>query len=371
MKTRRRLQRIGAFALGIALGLLAAEVLVRAKNKAASGTMTGRGVWSAPLTRYDQRLGWTLIPKARLRNSSLEYDVEVAINDAGFRQAAEPDLERGSGTARITLLGDSFVFGQGVEESQRWGEGVSAATGAEVVNRAVPAYGTDQLLLLYEGLEGPSTTSDVVILAHFLEAVVRNAGARRYGRAKPWFELVGDELFLRGVPVPQAVVETPGSGGLRSGGLAIPFKPWLQRNSALYGLLRDKLRRTVHSMLGTDEREPYPEYSAHTGAWPHTRDLFERFRDAVRARGARPVVVVVPDAWYVEHPSARAPEVIVAACAKLDLEVLDLTPGLRAASFKRRLYFTRDGHWTAAGHAVAAELLVDFLGERNLLKQRE
>jgi hypothetical protein len=52
--------------------------------------------------------------------------------------------------------------------------------------------------------------------------------------------------------------------------------------------------------------------------------------------------------------------------ARIDAPFLDLVPALRAADSQDQgsLYYERDQHWTAAGHAVAAQAIAQFLRER-------
>ena len=52
--------------------------------------------------------------------------------------------------------------------------------------------------------------------------------------------------------------------------------------------------------------------------------------------------------------------------ARLDAPFLDLVPPLRAADSQDQgfLYYERDQHWTAAGHAVAAQAVATFLREQ-------
>ena len=49
--------------------------------------------------------------------------------------------------------------------------------------------------------------------------------------------------------------------------------------------------------------------------------------------------------------------------ARLSAPFLDLVPPLRAADSQGQgpLYYERDQHWTAAGHAVAAQAIADFI----------
>jgi oligoribonuclease NrnB/cAMP/cGMP phosphodiesterase (DHH superfamily) len=55
-------------------------------------------------------------------------------------------------------------------------------------------------------------------------------------------------------------------------------------------------------------------------------------------------------------------------CAAERLRCLDLTPTFRQrAAQGEQLYFRLDGHWNAAGHALAADLIYEYLAAQGLL----
>ena len=48
-------------------------------------------------------------------------------------------------------------------------------------------------------------------------------------------------------------------------------------------------------------------------------------------------------------------------CARAGVACIQLSPAFLARRDRERLHFHYDGHWTAAGHALAAQTVVDFL----------
>ena len=362
--TRARSWRRRALALGVAapLALLAAEGLARGVTWLRHGVTGDRGGYDGALVEHHPRLGWLGVPGARVRHRTTEFDVELALDGVGLRHSAPLPAEVPDGARRLTLLGDSFVFGAGVREDERLGDRLAAAVpGLEVVSLGLPAWGTDQALLAWSELEGPHTASQLVVLAYGPEHVLRNAAAQRMGRAKPRFELrgeTGEELELVGVPVPPwSDAAAPRASSWGSPRLL------LRRHSRLYALLAQALRAPA----GAAE-DPYPQYAADAPAWRLTRALLAELQARVDARGARLALVFVPEARHLAPGFGEAHRrAVLDACAALDLPALDLTPALRDASGEGPLYFPVDGHWTAAGHAVAATSLERFLSEVGML----
>jgi hypothetical protein len=60
------------------------------------------------------------------------------------------------------------------------------------------------------------------------------------------------------------------------------------------------------------------------------------------------------EGWDLDRPNRRLSEI----AARRGIAYLDLRPALQTAlSGQLRLYFAIDGHWTAAGHELAARSL--------------
>jgi len=105
-------------------------------------------------------------------------DVEVYINQFGLRH---PDLSLKipANKKRITVLGDSFVFGAALNESETLTAQLKARAGPnyEVVPIAVPGYGTgQQILFLQELQEQGYEIGDHLVVVFFTNDVLDNVG---------------------------------------------------------------------------------------------------------------------------------------------------------------------------------------------------
>ncbi|MEM8960656.1 MAG: GDSL-type esterase/lipase family protein [Acidobacteriota bacterium] len=283
---------------------------------------------------YHETLGWDLVPGSSERHITPEFDVEVAINEQGFRDGQIYPEARLDGVRRIVVIGDSFSFGHGVEEVESWPALLEAwMADTEVINLSVAGYGTDQQILRFDE-HGASFEPDVVMLGLFIGDIFRNARTSHYGYAKPRFVLDDGAPRLVNVPVPEARIGPP--------------------LSRLWGMVGTRLW-SIAEHRGMGE------------AWPVTAALLDHLAERCAELGAELVVVVIPKDGAITGSGWRKSlhldslDVTTTMLESGGHRFIDLTPALADAAETTELYFPQDGHWTAAGHRVAMAAILDDL----------
>jgi len=129
---------------------------------------------SPGLVKADPIMGYRLYPSAR---TCLRYPttggplLEVISNSDGFRSAHEFGAR--DSRKRVTVLGDSFVFGAGVEVSERFTDVAQQVTPSiRVDSVGQTGWGAPEMLRALEAL-GPTLDPDYVVLALYTQDFVR------------------------------------------------------------------------------------------------------------------------------------------------------------------------------------------------------
>jgi GDSL-like lipase/acylhydrolase family protein len=112
--------------------------------------------------KYDPLLGWAHKPGQEGIFETPQFRTLVRINDNGLRDRPH-SYARQNNIERILVLGDSFAWGYGVEESERFSQLLEKSLDVEAINAGVSGYSTDQELLWYQN-EGIKYDTDLVIL---------------------------------------------------------------------------------------------------------------------------------------------------------------------------------------------------------------
>lgn len=348
---------------------------------------------------YDARRGWTLKPgRYSYFNVQALRRVDVVINEIGLRNRPL-SREPGPGVERVTVVGDSFVFGPPLNDAETMTARLQALVGdaVEVVNVSVPGYGTGQQYRLLEELQANGyRLGRKLVIVFFTNDILDNLGLK-YGNLErnPWqpiFSVDASGKLQQTVPSQFNTADLAGSRGLLARSLFIAFLRYhLEVLAVSYpGVLK------VLEAAGMTPSLPFtpgvvagwygPQWEAR---WAVTEGVLEYLVRAMRAAHDAPEVFIafVPSPFQV-HESFRVtlaaqaasdaryasflsdpdrPQRTVQSLARrLDVPFIDMTPEVRRAAAHAPMYFPREGHFNEAGCAIAARVLYDQAIQRSL-----
>ena len=354
-------------------GLLVATLAAEALTRRFAPQLLYRypqGLYQAHPTRAYQ-----LVPNFHGRLTTSEFDTAVITNSMGLRD----DMEYGPkapGTVRILVLGDSFAMGIGVEARETFTRLVTERLNADAsgmrfdaINSGVPSYSTREETLYLEE-QGLQLEPDIVLLAFYVgNDIVDNTRTS-------WSRVVGGDLVD---PEPHPGV------------LPLAVRRVLARHSQLYHFLwpiqrrlrghADEEHRAEQRMFAIYDRPTAPNIAP---AWQATERWLARLVHVTRTHGVTLGVVLIPERLQVdtaswgttaarlndgaaEYRRDRPERQLVEMLGRLHVPTLDLLGALQSAVPGQSLYFRLDGHWTPAGHRVAADAIVGFLRQARLV----
>lgn len=276
-------------------------------------------------TQLDTALGWRFEPNAVVVDRGPDFELEYRCDADGFRATAQ----RANSERSVMFVGDSFTFGVGVPSHDTFVERFAATVaGVQAHNLGMAGYGVDQMLCALREV-GLARRPDVVIAAFVLDDFTRSTTAYRYRNGwmrKPTFVLEDDALV--------ELTEANAPSALRR---------WFEQNLALSELVRRAARR-AELQWGSGARLEL-----------NLRLLLE-MSALCRERGIEFAAVHLPQRGAWKPLSAVAEPLARAGVAFLDL-------GAAPVDSPASLYFRTDPHFNAAGHAVVAERLAEFVAE--------
>ena len=286
-------------------------------------------------------LGRPLTKRQLVKNSG-DYSVHVAFNRFGLRDDRDISLARSDD---YVVVGDSFAFGWGVEETQRLSERLEAQLGRKVYNLAIPAdiKGYEKLL---DYAEAQGAQIDNVVLALNM----------------------GDDIAIDAVEntgVPQSALAKPDTVPA-----VLPIiKEFLLTNSALYFSVTSVIHRSdilkrllielglVVDVARITRTGPDAEAIATTVA--HLQTLSRRYKNFTV------LLIAQRSLWSggeIQEAARRDHANFVAALKESAVDFIDTKPLIESGSAQPLVYyFDNDAHWRASGHDLAAAALAKHL----------
>jgi lysophospholipase L1-like esterase len=320
----------------------------------------------------DQVRGYALAPDFHASLKSPEFQTSISTNSQGLR---ERELgPKAPGTFRVLVLGDSFVFGQGVDAELAFPRLLESELAkyrpdikTQVINAGVPGYGTDQEFALLQEL-GWSYSPDLVIVNMFAGNDVNDnlIGGKERRSVRNGF--LYDEYQARQKASKYRIVG--------------PLTSWLAVYSRLYVFMRTPLD-VIQWSRGT--RLPVPQEHLEAIQIPLsqefrdglvlTESILKQMTDQASQHGAHLMIVVVPSAVQVDdtlwnetisvyrlsaanYDRAQPGKLFVQFGQEVGLPVFDLMPDFVNVD---SAYFKNDIHWNTKGHMIAARAISRFL----------
>lgn len=306
--------------------------------------------------KYDSLLGWAHEPGQEGIFETPQFRTVVRINENGLRDRGHL-YERQNDIDRILVLGDSFAWGYGVEESERFSQLLEKSLDVEVINAGVSGYSTDQELLWYRN-EGIKYETDLVILVLAGNDVGDNdrqlVNTIYY---KPKFVLEEGHLVLTGSPVPKTSPQGKFIYSLSQRSALAYFLVLRYFDIiALYGKLKSNSDHAPSPESDTEpEREPFIL----------TITLIDEIKNTAESRNAT-FMIVATDQWW-NYPSGETYSDFVTTMQSEGFLVLDVEsiPGFDP----KEMLIPDDGHWNKSGHEFVAKRIKDFIESNRLIDQ--
>jgi hypothetical protein len=342
-----------------------------------------RALLAAPsggrLLAFDSTLGW--------RYRASYTDAHNTTNGQGVRAARLYTPTPRACTVRVAAFGDSFIYGNEVDDQDAWSAAAERMFPAlEILNYGVGGYGLDQAYLRYVA-EGAALSPHVVVigfvpddLGRLVNVYRRFLSIREVPLVKPRYVLgANGELELVPTPIrrlsayekyvrwPREIIELGKHDAWYEA--AIYENPGYDV-SATDRLLSNLWIRLKRRYIGPDRLFRGGVFSASSTAFAIQLAIFERFTEAVTARGAVPLVVMFPDRdalAAVKRGRLAAYAPLVRHLQAEGLPSLDLADAFLAPAvpFQPEKWFMPGGHYSPAGNRVVAawlgkELLARF-----------
>jgi len=255
------------------------------------------------------------------------------LNSLGFRE--REIAPKSASRYRIAIVGDSFTFGQGIEERERFSNLLGASLGS-------------QYEVLNFGNPGNNLPQHLDVLGQAL-------------RVSPDFVLL--QLYINDFEVLSMVRPQ-----------AHPLLPWptldywLLRSSVVYDLLNDSWGQVQEASGMVESYSHYMERNLRDPDSPNSREAFgllRRFVEQARAAGVPSGTVLFPNPGFLNknYPFGYLHDRVRAVCVEQGIRCLDLRAAF-AASFRnpQAMWVSRfDPHPNARANSRAAqEILATF-----------
>jgi hypothetical protein len=300
-----------------------------------------------------------LEPNSQVLATTSDFSVIYKTNSKGLRDK-EYSYMKPKDKIRILAFGDSFTFGEGVGDGERFTDiPENYFSNLEIINFGVPGYGLDQELVYFVA-EGLKYSPDYVIIFisvvdvnRYSTNIIRNGTVvlENVVTEKPISD--SSTLFLR----KDDTFFNTGSSFIIKNSYLFSFLNYQITLFRLKGKLEqfdrkmwEDIRKSPEIRKKLLENRNYAYYIRN-----RTEMLIRKFNEICKENDIKLIIIKIDDTRGLDY------------IAKLDSNIsyYDLTDGLIAEGKKYSLYFKYDGHYNKKTHHYIGEKIIEIL--RNIL----
>jgi lysophospholipase L1-like esterase len=274
----------------------------------------------------------------------------LRINAFGLRNAEPVDAADG----RVWMLGDSMTFGWGVERSDSYTGLVASRYGVETYNVGGPGNDVCGYQALADRMP-KDLKPRAVVIGLIIENDVSIYDCRKRARSEADQGGRTTESSLQSW-ISVKFLLTGYSALYNVTAASVKRVPWLLKALTKLGIIARQ--HDVKNVFGSDETaERIRTTTAEIG----------RIRDYLPA-DTPVVVLVVPARFEIrdKHPYFRSLRTgVLKLLAENHVPAIDLYPAFEKAGFSPT-HFVHDGHWSPAGHVLAADAISAWLSDNGI-----
>lgn len=265
-----------------------------------------------------------------------DWNLKITNNRHGFR---DPKDYTQSTTNDLFAAGDSYTFGWGVEEAERYSNVVEAGQGVRVFNIAIP-----------EDIRGYARTLEFVKkngvqVRNLMIGICMENDLWDYDQAESTHVTYQKQMF---------------KGPYRR------LANWFKSHSALWTAASHLLQKNAATRRFLERVGIARDIETLTHKNEYTPNIARSSAGEVIkiATNYNSVILIIPSRalWFGKNTEAeqKIHAEFVQALRGAGLDVVDMKPILEKDGKPERFYFTTDPHWNAAGHAAAAIALGEY-----------
>ena len=302
----------------------------------------------------DDTLGWRHATDVRKWFQNEFGDSVLVVQDANGHRGTGHALTKPPGAFRILTLGDSFTEGVQVGETDLFTARIENADARlDVINAGVGGYGTVQEYLYLRSL-GIRFHPDLVLLMAYENDLIDNL--------LPYYPAIGPRPYAAVRAGNVELVQSTDHSAFRKFILPLPFATVLNRYSYLYVFVNSRVYQPLRADRMTQlQRGDVKQFDAGTRYraffW-----LLDEMSDFLEGQEIPLVVALIPTRDEILNGYSDVHRVITDHCLIEQLNCVSLVERFHAEASKGiPLLFKEDMHWTAEGHRVTADEILEYL----------